>query len=164
MTVWVKLAGLAIVAGIAMRCGTGNFTPPDKSFSIAMPGAARERIGLARTSQGKAPYEEYGCRYNQSSYSVGFTTIQGAEGGGDAMIKEYTARVAPDVQGCTSDTQFVTVDGHPGLDFKQYCDWESTIGRIVIVGNRVYEISVRTHDDPDDKAAAKFIESFRILR
>ena len=157
-----KLAGLILVTVMVVGCATGNFTPPDKSFSIAMPGTARERIGLARTSQGQAPYQEYGCRYNQTSFSVGFTTIQGAEGAGDVIIREYAGRVAPDMQGCTSEAQPVSVDGHPGLDFKLYCDTQSTIGRLVVVGNRVYEISVQTRDDPDEREAKRFIESFRI--
>lgn len=158
---WLRTTGWVALVALCIHCGPSRYTSPDGTFSFAILGAVRSGIGSDRTSLGVVPYEQHYFQMRGTRYKVAFSVIQGAEGMGEGLLQEFGSKAGLQLAECTSQSSRTTVGGHLGLDYRMRCDTSSVVGRILLVGNRVYQITVEGNMIPDEAAAKAFIDSFR---
>lgn len=161
MAGWLRIAVSVVLAVLFLHCGSARYTSPDGTFSIAMPGAVRSGIGSDRTSLGVVPYEQHYFQKRGTRYKVAFSVIQGAEGMGEGLLEEFGGKAGLQLAECASPSSRATVGGHLGLDYRTRCYNSNVVGRILLVGNRVYQITVESDTILEETAAKAFIESFR---
>jgi len=162
MVGWLRTSASVAFVALCLRCGPSRFTPPDGTFSIALPGAVRSGIGSDRTSLGVVPYEEFYSQEGGARFKVSFSVIKGGEGMGEGLLQEFGSRAGFPEFNCPKVSSHTVVGGHPALDYRTKCDVMNVTGRILLVGNRVYQITVESRLMPDEATSKAFIESFRV--
>jgi len=142
-------------------------------FKIRFPAVPKEFEGTADTQLGRIPLHfvvlAAGVTHavNYTDYPMNIEQPGRAKGVLDDARDGGLARVADEEPRLISETD-VSVEGHPGRFLRVELKGDAVLRhKIVLVGNRVYVLSVGTPKRPDaqpeyDKLAAVFFDSFKL--
>ncbi len=148
---------------------TGVFRSPEGRFSIHIPGTPIESSHMTRTPKGNILYRSfelerpdtwYGVQY--SDYPESYMQENTPEGILDRTRRACEMGLEAKFVGETE----ITLGEYPGreLTFKQSAGLIIVKTRIFVVGNRVYQITVRVPNrDAALKNAMEYLDSFKLL-
>jgi hypothetical protein len=145
-----------------------DFTSPDGSFTIALPGDPIEKKETTKTAAGNMDMHLFTLDLRNISYAVIYTDFPPAflqmpnaaekllEGGRNGAVAQVKGRLVSD--------QPISIGRHPGRELQIECSQGTILARIYIIDGRLYQMIVLT---PTGKAishdARKFLESFRVV-
>jgi hypothetical protein len=140
-----------------------TYNAPDGSFALGFPRKPEE------SSQSDAQGIVYGLSVDQVYTMFKFAYIDYPPGllekvGVKTLADQMVAGVAPSPAAVTS-TKDISLDGHPGREFMAEGGQDVVVGRLYVVGGRLYELYTLTYPDHYSDEAAKvhaFLESLQL--
>ncbi|MEO5857780.1 MAG: hypothetical protein ABIR33_02410 [Pyrinomonadaceae bacterium] len=144
-----------------------KLAPEASSFEIMMPGTAKLTEEAGNGTLGPYKTYLYIVRTADTVYLAGYAAylpsvkldIKGEiKANRDNFMKSWN-------EGMIVAEKDITVDGYPGLEFTAQVDSERlATSRILVGGNRPYQIIALTTADADLKNVTKFMNSFKLTR
>ena len=152
----------SIQAGSIGSLGWTQVAPLGGHFTVAMPGAAQHTTTPINTNgQFVTTMHTYMMDATNCSYSVMYGDIASASSNPGSMLE--AVRNGNARGGRVLDDKDFTIDGYPGKAVTIEKDGMMVYNRIVIVGDRVFQVMFAMNKSDEIPASANtFIKSFRL--
>ncbi len=183
---FVILQVLTIVMFLAVGCGkktsenttndttqttesSNKFTTEEGNFRIAFPGEPTISSEKVPTDVGDIEMHMYMYEKGiDEAYMVASSDYPKElvdAGDKDEMLQGSKEGVVSNINATIEDEKKVEIEGHPGLSFKAKGPEFSTVYKLFMINNRLYQIGIlRAKDYPTDADTKSFIDSFELIR